>query len=102
MTRSDELWDVEVQARPAAEVAARAEAGIAEEWARIWELPLHFYRERYQAAGLGPAQVPALDDIPLAAKAALRADDREHPPFGRYRAQTLDQVARIGSSTGTT
>lgn len=96
------LWDADIQGRDEATVAATAQAGLTEEWARIWDEPVAFYRERFEAAGLRAAELPPLDEIPRTDKAALRADEAAHPPFGTHRVVGLEDALRIGSSTGTT
>jgi phenylacetate-CoA ligase len=103
MTDDDrELWDPATQGRSPEETAAAAREGIARVWRRIWELPVPFYRGRYEAAGFGPDTVPPLDEIPRTNKADLRASEAAHPPFGDYRSVGLDQAVRLGASTGTT
>ncbi len=96
------LWDEPVQARPPEEVARIAAAGLAHEWARLWELPGHYYRDRFAATGLSSAEMPPLDAIPRTTKADLRADEAVHPPFGTHRVVGLEDAIRVGSSTGTT
>jgi phenylacetate-CoA ligase len=96
------LWDPDVQARDPVDVAANAAASLREEWERLWELPLAFHRQRMEAAGLGRDEMPPLDEIPRFDKAALRADEAAHPPFGTHRVVGLEQARRVGSSTGTT
>jgi phenylacetate-CoA ligase len=95
-----ELFESEVQALPPAVVAERAEAGLRETWARIWELD--FYRERYTEAGLSATELPPLEEIPRTTKPDHRADEAAHPPFGRHRSVVLEAARRIGVSTGTT
>ncbi len=103
MTDDDrELWDPSVQGRDADATAARARSGIARTWQRVWDLPVPFYRSKFEAAGLGPSEVPPLDAIPRTNKAELRADEDTHPPFGSYRSVGLSQAVRLGASTGTT
>ena len=97
-----ELWDPSTQGRSPDDTAAAAREGIARVWRRIWELPVPFYRERYEAAGFGPDTVPPLDEIPRTNKADLRADEAAHPPFGSYRSVGLTDAVRLGASTGTT
>jgi phenylacetate-CoA ligase len=46
--------------------------------------------------------MPDLDQVPTTTKRELLADAAAHPPFGRFRSVTLDDAARVGSSTGTT
>lgn len=85
------------------DVLARLRAeGLAAEWARVWDRPIPYYRERYAAAGLGPGAPPDLDDVPVTTKADLRADEAAHPPFGNHRTIEVSQALRIGRSTGTT
>lgn len=102
MDESRELWNAEAQGRDAADVAGAAAEGLRQEWARVWDLPVPFFQRRFEAAGLGPTEMPPLDEIPRTTKADLRADDAEHPPFGSYRVVGLEQALRLGSSTGTT
>ncbi len=102
MTEERELWNPDVQARDRTLVAKEAEAAIAREWERVWELPIPFFREKYEAAGLSRDEVPPLDEIPRTVKDEFREDDRRHPPFGSYRAFGLDDAVRLGASTGTT
>jgi phenylacetate-CoA ligase len=96
------LWDREAQTVPAEVARQRAAAGIERSWRRVWELPVPYYRDRFEAAGFDAAQVPPLDDIPRTTKADLRADEGEHPPWGTHRAVPLSQAVRIGASGGTT
>jgi phenylacetate-CoA ligase len=97
-----ELWAPDVQGRDEAAVAAAAAEGLRQEWARIWELDAPYYRERFRAAGLGPGELPPLDEIPRTDKPALRADEAANPPFGTHRVIGLTDAVRLGSSTGTT
>jgi phenylacetate-CoA ligase len=97
-----ELWNPEVQALDSAEVDRRAREGFAREWQRVWDVPIPFHRERYEAAGLGPGEVPPLDEVPRTIKQDLRDDERAHPPFGTHRAIGLDQARRLAASSGTT
>ena len=97
-----ELWDAEVQTRDPADVAAHAEKSLRSEWARAWELPVRFHRDRFEAAGFGPDEVPPLDEIPRFDKTMIRADEAANPPFGTHRVIGLEDAVRVGSSTGTT
>lgn len=97
-----ELWDPDTQAIDREILDRRLAEGLAREWQRVWSHPLPFYRERYEAAGLGPDEVPALDRIPRTTKEDLRAEEAANPPFGRHRAVTIEQAARIAQTTGTT
>jgi phenylacetate-CoA ligase len=102
MTERGALWDAEVQGRDPAEVERSAREGLRREWERVWEVPVQYYRELYEAARLGPDELPPLDEIPRTDKPALRADEAAHPPFGTHRVIGLEQAVRLGSSTGTT
>lgn len=97
-----ELWNAGTEALPAAARKSRAEAALAREWDRLWDLQIPFYQEKFAAAGLSRQRFPGLDAIPLTRKSELRADEKAHPVFGRHRAVGLDQAARIAASAGTT
>ena len=96
------LWDPEVQARPQSLVWERAGEQLDQAWERVWDLPVPFYRDKYEAAGLGPGERPPLEEIPRTTKAELRADEAANPPWGTHRAVTLAGAVRIGVSGGTT
>ena len=49
-----------------------------------------------------PARLAALAELPLIDKEALRASQREHPPFGDYLAAPPERVARVHRTSGTT
>lgn len=102
MSDERELWDPDRQSRDPAVLAKEAEAGIEAEWKRVWETPIPFFQQKYEAAGFSVDEMPALDEIPRTNKSEFRVDDEEHPPFGSYRALGLDGAVRIGASTGTT
>src|SRR5919198_6766051 len=96
------FWNPAAQSLDDIRLAELRRKGIAAEWARVWERPIPFYRDRYRAAGLGPDEVPELDDVPLTTKADLRANEAENPPFGTHRTVELGEAVRVGRSTGTT
>jgi phenylacetate-CoA ligase len=96
------FWDVAAQTRPNDQLQADARAGLEREWARVWDLPVDFYRRKFEAAGLGPDSVPELDDIPRTTKDDLRADEAANPPLGTFRTVGLREARKIGGSTGTT
>src|SRR5690606_10487717 len=96
------LWDEAVQARDPVEVRRLAADALAQEWTRVWELPVPYFRDRFRTAGLAPDHLPALDDIPITTKPELRADELANPPFGTHRVVGLEDAIRLGSSTGTT
>lgn len=64
-----------------------------------------FYRERLDAAGVGPDSVRTLDDlqrIPFLTKQDLRDEQERHPPFGRYVVAPPETWGELHPSTGTT
>ena len=102
MTERGALWDAQVQGRDPTEAQRIASEALRNEWARVWELPVSYYRDLYAGAGLGPGELPPLDEIPRTDKPALRVDEAAHPPFGTHRVVGLEEAIRLGSSTGTT
>jgi len=97
-----ELWDPVRQTVDRAIQRQKTEEGLRREWQRPWEDPLPYYRQKFEAAGLGPAEMPDLSDIPRTTKNELRQDVLAHPPFGSHRSIRLEHAARVGTSTGTT
>lgn len=97
-----ELWNPAVQGRAHSDVAADARAALRREWERAWEIPLPFYRDRYEAAGFTRDEMPPLEQIPRATKPDHRANEAENPRWGTHRAVGLENAARLGVSTGTT
>ena len=64
-----------------------------------------FYRERLDAAGVGPDGVRSLEDIekiPPVTKEELREEQKAHPPFGRYTVAPSEIWGELHPSTGTT
>lgn len=64
-----------------------------------------FYRQKWDAAGVGPATLQTLADLdrfPVVTKAELRTDQAERPPFGSYLCIERGEVARIHGTSGTT
>jgi len=64
-----------------------------------------FYRERLDKAGVRPDDIKSLDDIrriPVVTKQELRAEQQEHPPFGRYMVADKSDWGELHPSTGTT
>jgi phenylacetate-CoA ligase len=65
----------------------------------------NFFRRRFEAAQVVPADLTSLDDIgilPMFKKQDLRASEAEFPPVGDYRAVGLNGSVRLATSTGTT
>ena len=64
-----------------------------------------FYRERLDAAGVGPDGIHTLSDIekiPTVTKQELRDEQKAHPPFGRYTVAPPETWGELHPSTGTT
>jgi phenylacetate-CoA ligase len=96
-----QFWNPEAQTLGNDELLRRARAGFEQEWHRVWDRPIDFYRKKFEAAGLGPDHVPALDDIPRTTKDEWRADEAAHPLFGTHRVVGPREAIKIGGSTGT-
>ncbi|WP_448661585.1 phenylacetate--CoA ligase family protein [Sphingomonas sp. CJ20] len=95
--------NVEAQTRTAEEIAALQRAGVAREWARVWDTPLPFYRDKYERTGLRRDQVPALDEIPVTTKKELQANEQaENVPWGSWCSVALEDATYVGASGGTT
>ncbi len=69
-----------------------------------------FYRNRWEAAGLGPEDIRTLDDIgklPTFTSEDVKDDQRDHPPFGQiagidHRAELKRTPLKLHTSGGTT
>jgi phenylacetate-CoA ligase len=64
-----------------------------------------FWRRKFEAIGLKPADIRGLDDlprIPYCTREELQADQRAHPPFGSYLACDPRALVRFMSTSGTT
>lgn len=64
-----------------------------------------FYREKFRAAGVGPAALERLDSLrrfPFTMKEEIRDSQAAAPPLGRHACVDLESVVRVHSSTGTT
>ena len=64
-----------------------------------------FYRERFDAVGVSPAEVETLDDIrkfPFVHKEELREEQAQHPFLGRFTVAPEAAFREVHPSTGTT
>src|SRR5260221_4768912 len=68
-----------------------------------------FYRCRWAAAGLKPRDIRSLDDIaklPAYTSDDVKKDQHEHPPFGQFHGDAMQQLKRmplkVQTSGGTT
>ncbi|MBC5809519.1 MAG: phenylacetate--CoA ligase family protein [Candidatus Eremiobacteraeota bacterium] len=96
-------WNRSRETMPAQErdavVIAKIQALMRYAWDRA-----PFYRKRWQAAGLEPGDIRTLEDfarVPTIAKADLRADQLEHPPYGSYLCIEPKDIVRIHGTSGT-
>ena len=64
-----------------------------------------FYRERFDAVGVSPADIKTLDDIrrlPFVHKEELREEQAQHPFLGRFTVAPETAFREVHPSTGTT
>src|SRR5690606_4326840 len=97
-----ELWNPAAQGMDPEALVKHQRENLEKQWKRIWEQPIPFYKNKFEAAGLSAKEMPPLDEIPRTIKDELRADDAANPPWGTWRAMSLDEATCIGASTGTT
>jgi phenylacetate-CoA ligase len=103
---SERRWyDPAIQTMPRERLRALQEERLARQLARVWSVPVPFFRRKLEAAGIrSAADVRGLDDlarVPTTVKAELRRSEEEHPPFGDYRGAPPSACVRLGASTGT-
>lgn len=64
-----------------------------------------FYREKWAAAGVDPARVRHIEDLPLlpfTEKRELQETQEAYPPFGANQCVPLDRLVRMQATGGTT
>lgn len=64
-----------------------------------------FYQERFDQHGVHPSELCSLADLtkfPVVRKEELRAEQRRHPPFGRYVIAPQETWRELHPSSGTT
>jgi phenylacetate-CoA ligase len=64
-----------------------------------------FYREKFKEKGIAAADIRSIDDIvklPFTEKKELREAQMSRPPVGLHRACSIEKLARVYSSSGTT
>lgn len=99
-----DFWDERVERMGRDELAALQLERLKWQVRRCYEGSA-FYRERLDAAGVGPDGIHILDDlrrIPPVTKQELRAEQEAHPPFGRYAVAPPSEWGELHPSTGTT
>jgi phenylacetate-CoA ligase len=104
MDQNRKFYDPDAQTMPRDELARL-------QWKRLEEAVLRaytetgFFRNRFDAAKVGPGDLDSLNDIrilPTFNKQDLRASEAAFPPVGDYRAVGLNGSVRLATSTGTT
>ena len=105
MSAERRWYDPAIQTMPRERLRALQEERLARQLARVWSVPVPFFRRKLEAAGIRcAADVRGLDDlarVPTTVKAELRRSEEEHPPFGDYRGAPPSACVRLGASTGT-
>jgi phenylacetate-CoA ligase len=103
-TAGAEHWLPEVECADPRDRDALILAKLRRQVAWAWERS-PFYRRTWEAAGVSPATLRSLDDLPrfpVVQKSELRAAQAAHPPFGDYLCVEPGQIARIHGTSGTT
>jgi len=88
----NEYYDIQIETLPRDELKKLQLQRLRWQVERCYHLS-PFYRERLDRAGVRPEDIRNLDDIrriPVVTKQELRAEQQQHPPFGRY----VEQVVR--------
>src|SRR5207244_9102410 len=76
-------YDPDVQTMPLERLRRLQAERLARQLARVWAVPVPFFRRQLERAGLRRADLRGLDDlhsIPPTVKAELRQSEEEHPP----------------------
>jgi phenylacetate-CoA ligase len=100
-----EFFRPDVQMLPREQLRALQDERLRALIHRIFTQPITFFRDKLQAAGIGPDDIKSVDDmpkIPRTVKQELRDDEAAHPPLGSYRGAPASQCIRLSTSTGTT
>ncbi|MDY6825459.1 MAG: phenylacetate--CoA ligase [Thermodesulfobacteriota bacterium] len=93
------IYDIEYETMPREALTAIQLQRLRSTLERVYAT-VPFYRDRFDAAGVKPAEIKSLDDlqrIPFTTKQDLR----DNYPFGLF-AVPMDNVVRIHASSGTT
>jgi len=92
------IWNPAIETMPRDRLRALQEErlrwSVAHAYARV-----PFYRQRLDAAGIHPADIQILDDLPKL-PFTTKTDLRDNYPFGLF-AVPMDQIARVHASSGT-
>ena len=104
MVGNGDFWDQRIERMARDELASLQLERLKWQVRRCYQ-ESEFYRERLDAAGVGPDSIRALDDlrkIPFVTKQELRDEQQAHPPFGRYTVAGPSAWGELHPSTGTT
>ena len=104
MVSDGDFWDQRIECMARDELASLQLERLKWQVRRCYR-DSEFYRERLDAAGVGPDSIRALDDlrkIPFVTKQELRDEQQAHPPFGRYAVARPETWGELHPSTGTT
>ena len=104
MLRDGDFWDRRIERMARDELASLQLERLKWQVHRCYQ-ESEFYRERLDAAGVGPESIRSLDDlqrIPFVTKQELRDEQQAHPPFGRYTVAPPETWGELHPSTGTT
>ena len=104
MVSDGDFWDQRIECMARDELASLQLERLKWQVRRCYR-DSEFYRERLDAAGVGPDSIRALADlqkIPFVTKQELRDEQQAHPPFGRYTVAGPETWGELHPSTGTT
>ena len=104
MLENGDFWDQPIECMARDELASLQLERLKWQVRRCYR-DSEFYRERLDAAGVGPDSIRELDDlrkIPFVTKQELRNEQQAHPPFGRYAVAGPETWGELHPSTGTT
>src|SRR5207248_3256466 len=83
LPRMTEFFRPDVQTLPRDQLRALQDERLRALIHRIFNQPIPFFRDKLQAAGIGPDDIKSVDDmpkIPRTVKQELRDDEAAHPP----------------------
>jgi len=99
-----DFWDEHIEQMGRDELSALQLGRLKWQVRRCYE-DSQFYRERLDAAGVGPEGIVHLEDIekiPPVTKEELREEQKAYPPFGRFTVAPPEIWGELHPSTGTT
>ncbi len=94
------MWNREIETLSCAELAAREENALANQFAYLMTHSA-FYQEKFRGAQKTITRAE-LATLPFTEKDELRASQETHPPFGNYLAAPIENVSRVHKTSGTT